>query len=257
MEAGSPKGVPVGPRELDQSYRESASLHAERREQRVDGAGQPFGTALPLGAERRARASEVRSGRLTLLGDVTQVQVRGIEELELAGGPIAGSQHVGERRTVLLGEAEQHVASLLDGAKALRVALDGGGVVLRGLGELRDVRERTVQELLPLGHRGIEPREASEQLGRAREAGGVERLLQLARQTAQLVGMGEALRFDLQRLYFAGLRGRALDFLDDVSQVVRLAAHLLASGRELLLATLELVQALVRIAHRRPLQRGV
>src|SRR5213080_18922 len=96
MEAGSPKGVPVGPRELDQSYRESASLHAERREQRVDGAGQPFGTALPLGAERRARASEVRSGRLTLLGDVTQVQVRGIEELELAGGPIAGSQHRSE-----------------------------------------------------------------------------------------------------------------------------------------------------------------
>src|SRR5213592_336352 len=95
MGAGSPKGVPVGPRELDQSYRESASLHAERREQRVDGAGQPFGTALPLGAERRARASEVRSGRLTLLGDVTQVQVRGIEELELAGGPIARSQHVG------------------------------------------------------------------------------------------------------------------------------------------------------------------
>src|SRR6059058_6484667 len=100
----------AGRRELDQSYRESASLHAERREERVDGGGQPFGAALPLGRERRARACEVRGGRFTLLGDVTQVQIGGIEQLELAGGAIAGSQHVGERRTVLLGEPEQHVA---------------------------------------------------------------------------------------------------------------------------------------------------
>src|SRR2546422_6499444 len=40
----------------------------------------------------------------------------------------------------------------------------------------RDVRERSVQEFLPLGHGRIEPRKASEQLGRARQAGGVERL---------------------------------------------------------------------------------
>src|SRR2546430_7033373 len=112
-------------RERDQSYRESASLHAERREQLGHDLCQLRGAALPLGGERRARACEVRGGRFTLLGDVTQVQVRGVEQLELAGGAIAGGQHVGERRTVLLGEAEQHVASLLDGAKALRVTLDG------------------------------------------------------------------------------------------------------------------------------------
>src|SRR6266571_6240606 len=234
MGAGSPKGVPVGPWEWDQSYRESASVHAERREQRVHRGGQPFGAALPLGGERRARACEIRSGRLAQRRDVPQVQVGGIEQLELAGGAITCGERVGECGPVLLGEAEQYVASLLDGAKALRVALDGGGVVSRGLGKLRDVRERTVQELLPLGHRGIEPREASEQLSRARQARGIECLPELARLTTQLVSMGETFRFDLQGFYFAGLRCRALDFLHDMSQVVRLAAHLLASGRELL-----------------------
>src|SRR3989454_11857015 len=104
----------------------------------------------------------------------------------------------------------------------------------------------TLFRSLPLGHRGIEPREASEQLSRARQARGIECLPELARQTAQLVSVGETFRFDLQGLHFAGLRGRALDFLHDMSQVVRLAAHILAPGRELLLATLELVQALVR-----------
>src|SRR5256885_7869618 len=71
-------------RERDQSYRESASLHAERREQLGHDLCQLRGALGPLGGERRARACEVRGGRFTLLGDVTQVQIGGIEQLDTA-----------------------------------------------------------------------------------------------------------------------------------------------------------------------------
>jgi len=80
-----------------------------------------------------------------------------------------------------LSEAEQHVAALFHDPEPVRVAFYGGGVVSRGLDELFDVRERPVQELLPPGHRGIEAREAAEQFGRPRQAGSVERPLELAR----------------------------------------------------------------------------
>ena len=69
--------------------------------------------------------------------------------------------------------------------------------------------------------------------------------------------MGETFGFDLQGLDLAILRRRALDFFDHMPQVIRLAAHVLASARELLLAPLEVAQPLIRIAHRRPLDRRV
>ncbi len=65
--------------------------------------------------------------------------------------------------------------------------------------------------------------------------------------------MREPLGFDVQALRLAVARRRALDFFDHMPQVVRLAAHFLAPGREVLLASLELVQALVCVAHRGPL----
>jgi len=100
-------------------------------------------------AQARAKSA---AAVCALRSDVVQVQVRGVEQLELTGGPIARREHVRECGAVLLGEAGQHVAPLLDGAEALGIAFDRSGVVSRGLGELRDVRERSVQELLPLGH---------------------------------------------------------------------------------------------------------
>src|SRR5437867_12581394 len=120
-----------------QAHQESASRHSERREQLVHGLRQARGALRPLGGERRARACEVRRGRFALLCEVSQVEVRGIQQLELARGPIAGGEYVGECGTVLLGEAEQDVASRLDGPEPIRVALDGGGVGSRCRGALR------------------------------------------------------------------------------------------------------------------------
>src|SRR2546430_484689 len=104
-----------------------------------------------------------------------------------------------------------------------------------------------------LGPRGSEggagPRELRRG-GRAREPARVDRLLELARQAPQLIGMGKALRLDVQRLHLPRPGCGLLDFLDDMAQVVRFAAHLLAGGRELLLAPLELMQAVVGIPHR-------
>src|SRR5438067_882276 len=79
-------------------------------------------------------------------------------------------------------------------------------------------------------------REAGDQLGRARGPARVDRLLELARQAPQLIGMGKALRLDVQRLHLSRPGCGLLDFFDDMAQVVRFAAHLLAGGRELLLA---------------------
>jgi len=76
---------------------------------------------------------------------------------------------------------------------------------------------------------------------------------ELARQAAQLVRVREPLCFDVQGFQLAVARRRALDFFDHVPQVVRLAVHVLASRGEVLLASLELVQALACIAHRGPL----
>jgi len=170
---------------------------------------------------------------------------------------ITGREDVRERGTVFLDEAEQHVAPLFDGAEPARVALDRRAVVTRGLRELLDMRERTVEQLLPLGHGRIETREAAEQFGRAREPRRVERLLELAGQAAELVGMGETLRLDLQGLRLPVPGRGALDFVDHMPEVIRLATYVLASGGELFLAPLELAQPFMRVAHRRALHRSV
>jgi len=69
--------------------------------------------------------------------------------------------------------------------------------------------------------------------------------------------VGEALGLELQGLDLAVLGCGALDFLDYVPQVIRLAVYVLASGRELPFAPLVVSQPLVRVAHRRPLDRRV
>ena len=81
-----------------------------------------------------------------------EVQVGRIEQLELVRRSITGRQDVREAGTVFLDETEQHVAALFNSPQPVRVALDGGRVASHRLDELFDVRERPVQELLPLGH---------------------------------------------------------------------------------------------------------
>jgi len=88
---------------------------------------------------------------LPLLGNVSEIEIGCIERLELVLRSITGCEDVRERGAVFLDEAEQHVAALFDSPQAARVALDGRCVASHRLDELFDVRERPVQELLPLG----------------------------------------------------------------------------------------------------------
>jgi len=160
-----------------------ASRHAQRREQLIDSRGQPSGTRVPFGAERRAGAREVGRGARALPGDVAQIQVRRVEQLELARGAVARGEHVRQRRTVFLGQAEQRVAALLHRGEPAGIALDTGPVVARRLRQLLDVGERPVHQGAPRLHRRVELHEAREQLRGARQprrVHRVERLLQLA-----------------------------------------------------------------------------
>jgi len=106
--------------------------------------------ALPLRAERRAGAGELGRRRVALLGDVAEVQVGGIEQVELARRAVASREDVRQRRTVFLRQAKQHVPALLDGCEAARIGLDPRGIRPRRLRQLAHVGERGIEQLPPL-----------------------------------------------------------------------------------------------------------
>src|SRR5207245_10205318 len=135
--------------------------------------------------------------------------------------------------TVLLHETEQRVATLLDRGEPTGIALDPRRIIPRRLPQLLHVRERPVEQRLPLGRGRLEPLEARHELRRAGEARGVERLLELADEPPQLVGVRQSLRFDLERLGLPALRRGPRDLVYDVPQVVGLATDLLLPGSEL------------------------
>src|SRR5260370_30779931 len=110
------------------------------------------------------------------------------------------------------------------------------------------MRDGAIQGLRRRRERRVEPLETREQLRGSRQPGGVERLLELARQPAELVGVGESRRLRLERLHLAELRRRAGDLIHDVPPVVALAAHLLALRHPRPLATLQLPAALLAVA---------
>src|SRR5207245_11373201 len=101
----------------------------------------------------------------------------------------------------------------------------------------------------PLGRGRIEPLEARHELRRAGEARGVERLLELAGEPAQLVGVRQSLRFDLERLRLPALRRGPRDLVSYVPQVVGLATDLFMPGAGTGLAPRHLAPTIVRIAH--------
>src|SRR5437899_12356093 len=95
-------------------------------------------------------ALPICGGRTALLGDGAEIQVRGVEQLELVRGLVARGKDVGEGGAVLLHQAEQHVAPLLDHGEPPWIALDPRRIVPRRLRQLLHVRERPVQDPLPL-----------------------------------------------------------------------------------------------------------
>jgi len=249
----------AGSGERYQPGREPSVPHPERRQQLVDGLCQPVGARRSLGAERGAGAGEVGRRALALSSDLAQIQVRRVEQLELAGGPVPRGQHVGQRRTVLLRQAEQGIAALLHRGEPAGVALDTGAVVARRLRQLLDVGEGPVHHGAPALDRRVELHEAREQLRRARQARRVdrlERLLQLTRQPAQFVGVRETLRLRFERFRLPHPRGGAGDLLHHVAEVVGLALHVVALREQGRFPLLELPQARVRVAHRGPLDGG-
>src|SRR3989442_7249152 len=78
---------------------------------------------------------------------------------------------------------------------------------------------------------------------------GVERLLELTGESPQLVGVREALRFGLEGLVLSELGGRPLDLLQDVAQVVGLAADVVPRRSQLRFAVRQRAQPPVGIAH--------
>src|SRR5207247_10782507 len=81
-----------------QRHLEAATTHAERREELVHCPRQLFCACRPLCRERFCCAGKLCGGLLALRGDVPQVEIRGVEQLELTGCRVACRQHVGHRR---------------------------------------------------------------------------------------------------------------------------------------------------------------
>jgi len=236
---------------------ETPTRHSQRGKDRIDGLGQLRRACPPLLAERRAGALELRGRGGTLVADVAQVQIGRVEQLQLARRGVARRQHVGQRRAVLLLQAKQQVTPLLDAGKALGIALERRGILARRLTQLLRVGERPIEEHLPPADRGVEPLQARQDLLCPSEPRGVHRLLQLARQPAQLVGVGEAFRLGLERFVLADLGRGLLDLPRHVPQVIRLAAYLVLSGAQLRLALLEVTETLVGVPHRDALHSGI
>jgi len=249
--------IPPGRRETGEVRDEAPAGHPQRRQGLGYGRGEPRGALPPFRAERGTGARELGGGRRALLGDLAEVQVGGIEQVELARGAVARRQHVRERRPVLLGQPEQHVAALFDVLEPAGVGLDPGGVVAGRLCQLAHIREGAIEQLPPLAGGRIEPLESRDELCGAGEAGGIERLLELAGEPHQLFRVGEALRLRFEGLVLADLRLGSLDLLDHMAQVVGLALHLLAAGLELRVTALELAQPFVRVPHRHALDGGI
>ena len=90
---------------------------------------------------------------------------------------------------MLLLQPIQEIAPLLHGAQTLGIGRDVASVRPRPPGQLGSARERCVQQLLPLAERRVEAPQARQDLLSLGEPGRVDRLLELARQPAELLGV--------------------------------------------------------------------
>ncbi len=192
--------------------RELASLHSERGEELVDGARELLCTCRALVRECGARARKLLGHLRSIRSDVPKIEVGGIEQLQLPRRGIACRQHIGDARTVLLLEPVEEIAPLLDVAQALRIRFDLARVGTRRLRQLGSARKCRVEQLLPFAERGVDAQETRQDLLCLGEPGRVHRFFELARQAAELLGVGETFRLDVQRLVLADFRLGALDF---------------------------------------------
>ena len=149
---------------------------------------------------------------------------------------------------MLLLQPVQQIAPLLDGAQTLGIGLDVARVRARRLGELSGARERRVEQLLPRAHRGVDAQETRQDLLRLGEPGGVDCFLELAREPAELLGVRQPFGLHFECLILTELRLGTLDLLEDMTQVVRLLAHVRLAIRELRFALLEFFEPRVRVA---------
>jgi len=251
------RALGVGCRAWGESCREPPSRHPERRKDLVDGLREPLRTLRTLRRQSGARACELGRSVLSLPADGPQIEVRRVQKLELACRAVPRGENVGESGPVFLGEPEQRIAPLLYGRQASGVGFDAHGVLAGRLSELFDVGERAIEQLLPIRDGRVEAAQARDQPGRTGETRGVERLLELPRQPAELVGVGQPLRLRLEGLVLAQLRRRPPDFVHHVPQVVGLASYLVVSRLERFLPPLQLAQPVVGVPHRDPLHARI
>ena len=137
---------------------EPAVRHAELGEDLVHGLRQLRRGAGTLRGERAGGGAK-RGGRLRLARDqASQVQAGGVEQIQLGLRFASGSDHVGERGSVLLCEPEQQVASRANRGESRRIEVDAGGIVRKlarqrfervvaGVEAVLETRERGVESL--------------------------------------------------------------------------------------------------------------
>ncbi len=154
-------------------------------------------------------------------------------------------------------EAKQHVAALLQTSEPVRIGVDAAPVLAGRAGQLVGIGEGAVEQRLPGSGRRIEALQRREQLRRPGEPRRVERLVELARQPPQLVGVRQPLRFTRERVVLAHLGVRGADFFHHVLQVVGFAAHVFLLAPQLLLTLLEPFPLLMRVAGGAALDLGV
>ena len=158
---------------------------------------------------------------------VCQIEIGGIEEVELPTVLPAGRQHRLHRLAVLLLQPVQEMPAPLDLGQPPRLFLDPLGVVAGLSGQLLDGGVGRVEQRPPLRHRpGIEPLQLAQRpLGFAQrrpDAGilAVEGGLDPLGLAAQLAGMGEAVELLIHPLVLAGHQASRVDLLGHVAEVV-------------------------------------
>ena len=128
---------------------ELSAGQAESRKPLVHCARQPVGRRGPPGRELLHRLCEQALGGLPSRGERPEVEVGGIEQVQLGGGERARLEHGRRVGAVLLEQAVEQVAPALEFGEARRVVLHFLRIVGREARQLIEVGERGVEQLAP------------------------------------------------------------------------------------------------------------
>ena len=246
-----PRGL--HPPERRQFHVEPPAREPELRQQPRHPARQPGAGFLPLGAERiGGRLSRPFRGH-PARGQLPEVEVSGVEQVELAGRLGPGGEDGLEGGPVLLLQAVDQVPASLNLSEPRGVLLQAVGIALSQPGQLGEAGVRAVEQLAPRRDRPIDAFQPAEQPVSLAERGQDTALLLLQQrgEPAGLLGEGarvpQPARLEVERLILAGGEPGVIDLPRHGAPVVGAAPHLVPLLPQRLLLGAQLAHAPPRV----------